>query len=209
LFLEAEQGGDFGGGFGEGEGEFAVVHLLVGGHEEIEVEGEVFGSSVEDDADGGAGDLVFAADVADDLRFHFDGIGVGGFPESALFGGGGGDAVGAVKAGWASAGGEQARLKVWCVVAGEEDGAEGEVWVKGTGESAGENQAECWNDGMLECWIGGHCGLSPPPYVGGYSGADGFLGIALAHAGEEDSDVWAGADCGHERSGFFFDGEAD
>jgi len=38
LFLEAEEGGDFGGGFGEREREFAVVHLLLGGHEEIEIE---------------------------------------------------------------------------------------------------------------------------------------------------------------------------
>jgi hypothetical protein len=32
MFLEAEEGGDFGGGFSEREGEFAVIHLLVGGH---------------------------------------------------------------------------------------------------------------------------------------------------------------------------------
>ena len=88
MFLEAEEGGDFGGGFGEGEGEFAVVHLLVGGHEEVEVKREIFGRSVEDDADGGAGDLVFAADVADDLGFHFYSVGVGGFPELAFFSGG-------------------------------------------------------------------------------------------------------------------------
>ena len=88
MFLEAEEGGDFGGRLREGEGEFAIVHLLVGGHEEIEVEGEVFGGGVKDDADGGAGDLVFAADVGDDLGFHFDGVGAGGFPELAFFGGG-------------------------------------------------------------------------------------------------------------------------
>lgn len=76
MFLEAEQGGDFGGGFGEGKGELAVVHLLVGGHEKIEIEGKVFGGGVENDADRGARDLVFAAYVADDLRFHFDGVGV-------------------------------------------------------------------------------------------------------------------------------------
>ncbi len=127
MFLEAEQGGDFGGGFGEGESEFAIVHLLVGGHEEIEVEREIFGGGVEDDADGRAGDLVFATDVADGLGFHFDGLGVGGFPELAFFGGGGGDAIGAVEAGGECASGEEAGLEVRGVVAGEENGAKGEV----------------------------------------------------------------------------------
>lgn len=88
LFSEAEEGGDFGGGFGEGESEFAVVHLLVGGHEEIEIEGEIFGGGVEDDADDGAGDFVFTTDVGDDLGFHFDGVGVSRFPELVFFGGG-------------------------------------------------------------------------------------------------------------------------
>ena len=87
MFLEAEEGGDFGGGFGEGEGEFAVVHLLVGGHEEVEVEGQIFRAGVEDDADDCARDLVFAADVRDDLRFHFDGVGASCFPELAFFSG--------------------------------------------------------------------------------------------------------------------------
>jgi len=86
--LEAEEGADFGGGFGEGEGEFAVIHLLIGGHEEVEVEGEVFGGGVEDDADGGARGLVFTADVGDDFGFHFDGVSVGGFPELTFLGGG-------------------------------------------------------------------------------------------------------------------------
>ena len=97
MFLEAEEGGDFGGGFGEGEGEFAVVHLLVSGHEEVEVEREVFGGGVKDDANGGAGDLVFAADVGNDLGFHFDGVGTGRAPECLLFFDGGGDAVRAMK----------------------------------------------------------------------------------------------------------------
>lgn len=84
LFLEAEEGGDLGGGFGEGEGEFAVVHLLVRGHKYVEVQGKVFGGGVEDDADAGAGDLVFAADVGDDLRSHFNGVAVSGFPKPSL-----------------------------------------------------------------------------------------------------------------------------
>jgi hypothetical protein len=88
LFLQAEESRDFGGGFREGESEFAIVHLLVGGHEEVEVEWKVFGSDIEDDADRGTGDLVFATDVADDMGFHFDGVGVGGFPELPFFGGG-------------------------------------------------------------------------------------------------------------------------
>ncbi len=129
LFLEAQEGSNFRGRLGEGEGEFSVVHSLVGGHEKVEVEGEIFGGGVEDDADGGAGDLVFAADVGDDLGFHFDGIAVSGFPEGALFGGGGGDAVGAMETGGACAGGDEATFEVWGVVAGEEDGAEGEVGV--------------------------------------------------------------------------------
>ena len=88
MFLKAEESCDFGGGFGEGEGEFAIVHLLVGGHEEVEIERQVLRGGVEDDADRGAGDLVFAADVADDLRFHFDGVSVSGLPEGVFFGGG-------------------------------------------------------------------------------------------------------------------------
>src|SRR5438270_13940026 len=88
LFLEAEEGGDFGGGFGEGESEFAVIHLLVGGHEEIEIEGQVFGGDVEDDADGDARDSVFAAEARTDMGFHFDGVGMGALPASASSGGG-------------------------------------------------------------------------------------------------------------------------
>lgn len=76
LRLESEEGDDLGRRFGEGESHFAIVHLLVGGHQEIEVEGQIFGGGVEDDADGSAGDLVFAANVGDDFGFHFDGIGV-------------------------------------------------------------------------------------------------------------------------------------
>ena len=85
--MKAEEGGDFRGGFGEGESEFAIVHLLVGGHEEVEIKGKVFRGGVEDNPDGGAGDLVFAADFADDLGFHFDGVGVSCFPQLALFSG--------------------------------------------------------------------------------------------------------------------------
>ena len=32
---------------------------------------------IEDDADGGASDFLFAANLADDLRFHLYGVGVG------------------------------------------------------------------------------------------------------------------------------------
>lgn len=78
---------------------------------------------------------MFAADVGDNLGFHFDGVGVSGFPEGVFFSGGGGDAIGAVKAGGASASGEEAGLEVWGGVAGEEDGAEGEVWVEGAREA--------------------------------------------------------------------------
>jgi len=88
LFLEADEGGDFGGGLGEGEGELAVVQLLVGSHKEIEIERKIFRGGVQDDADGGAGYLVLAAEVADDLGFHFDGVDASCFPELAFFAGG-------------------------------------------------------------------------------------------------------------------------
>jgi len=88
LFLKADEGGDFRGGFREGEGEFAVVHLLVGRHEAIKIKRKIFGGDVKDDANGCAWNLILSANLSDDLGFHFDSIGVGGIPELALFGGG-------------------------------------------------------------------------------------------------------------------------
>ena len=82
------------------------------------------------------------------------------------------------------AGGEEAGLEVWGVVAGEEDGAEGEVGVEGTGEAAGEDEG--WSGGVVEWWSGGRMGKD-----GRMQGsAEGFVGVALAHAGEEDLDIW-------------------
>jgi len=135
---------------------------------------------------------VFAADVSDDLGFHFDGVGVGGFPETAFFGRGGGNAIGAVKTGGSCAGGDEPGLEVRGVVAVEQDGAEGEVGIESACEAAGQ----CYPHGAIyrSCTE---------------SRADGVLGVALAHAGEEDLDVGAGGDGGFEGRGFFFDGETN
>jgi len=53
-----------------------------------------------------------------------------------------------VETGGSSAGGDEARLKVWGVVAGKEDGAEGEIGVECAGEAAGEDEG--WSGGLVE-----------------------------------------------------------
>src|SRR5262249_25014027 len=125
------------------------------------------GGGIEDDADGGAWDLVFATNVADDFGFHFDSTGVSGFPKLAFFGGGGGDPVGAVEAAGEGARGDEAKLEA-SVVTAEKDGAEGEVRVEGASEAAREDEG----------------GL-----VSGECGANRSLSITLAHSGQEDLDV--------------------
>ena len=92
-----------------------------------------------------------------------------------------------MKTGGACAGGEEAELEMG-FVAGEEDGAEGEVGVQGASETGGQDER----------------GLFSRDY-----GTDGFVSIALAHAGQEDLDVEAGGDGGFEGRGFFFDGETN
>ena len=93
-----------------------------------------------------------------------------------------------MESGGARAGGEEARLEVRCVVAEEEDGAEGEVGVQCAGEAAGQNERRFLT---REC------------------GTDRFFRVASAHSGEQDLDVEAGGNCIFEGSGFFFDGEAN
>jgi len=88
-----------------------------------------------------------------------------------------------VEAGGASAGGDETGLEVRGVVAGKEDGAEGEAGVEGTGEAAGEDEG--WSEGVVEWWSGGMMGR-----MGRMEGStEGFGGVALAHAGEEDLDI--------------------
>jgi hypothetical protein len=86
-----------------------------------------------------------------------------------------------------STGGEEAG-ELWGVVAGEKDRPEGEVGVESAGEAGRQHK----------CWL-----------LGRKYGADGLLGVALAHAGEEDLDVGTGGDCGFEGSRFLFYSEAN
>jgi hypothetical protein len=141
FLLEGEEFGEFEGGANEGPGEFAVVNFLRGGHEGVEVEREVFESGVGDDADGGAGDVAFAAVLADAFAFHLDSIGTHAAPEALFFFGCDGNAARAEKTDGGGAGLFERVVKGAAFVRAEDDFVGFEDGVQSARETAGEDEA--------------------------------------------------------------------
>src|SRR5438552_1299755 len=65
LALQTEHGGNFRGRGQERENELGVIERLLGGHEDVEVQREILVGGIGNDADGGAGNFMRAANRAD------------------------------------------------------------------------------------------------------------------------------------------------
>lgn len=141
MAAKSHQGGDFAGATEHRSGQPAEVEPACGVDEGVEVEREVFPCGVGDDADGGSREAALPAEFSDDAGFHLHGVSPGAFAESGFFRSRGGDALGAVEAGWEGSGSEQAGAEGKGVVRITEDGAPGEGGVEATGEPAGEDGA--------------------------------------------------------------------